>query len=426
MAYDVPDYVFLKNATDRLQQSFAQLTKRYTAPSYKVLRERLLKLDDLYKQKLKEKDKRSWIKCLPDKTRLEQIGCIMQLAGNMPSEQTTLKEDIIERAKSILIGASLYRYTRIDNSYKVLFGFFGKAQDNSALNMALYDILEISEANNIDSLTWASCCSDYRDYLLKDKNYTSYSYIDHDPDFFDNLNTMITSEQAKALPMTKQLQYILFIQSVHKMLDSYPTKIMQIADKLKALLGPKSKINYPIDKEEVLKLLKKLSVEDDVYTLLKRIIPEDYAIDYVETRLVATDDKRGEIEFTTDIRDRINVYCQYALLGSYVLVLTKINELQRLNSSANLMDYNERQLLDTLKKAVKFAIAEQEGNLLDDETRNFALTSLQNFIDLKDNILMNNEVWGGTDLFKGEFHRQLVDVRARLSEPAEIENSFTM
>ncbi|MGQ3888943.1 hypothetical protein ACQUW5_07905 [Legionella sp. CNM-1927-20] len=421
MPYDAPDYTFLKNTTDKLQQSFAQLTKRYTSPAYPLLREKFLKLEDLYKKKLKEKEKKRWIKCAPDKIRLEQIGCITQLASNMPNEQIARnKEEILERAKSILIGSGLYRYSRITNSYKMLFGFFGEAQENSALNMALHDILGLSDDNNMDPLTWASCCSDYREYLLKDDNYTSYSYINNDPDFFSNLEKMIVREQIKAQPMIKQLQYILFIQSTLKMLDSYPQKLTQLANKLKTfLIGQKAKINYPVDKARLLNYLKTLKAENDLYNIFNQFLPESYHITLIEANLVAVDDN-GAKELEADISERITVYCQYALLAAYILVLTKINEMQKLDGPfVNSAEYNEKKLIEDLKKALKFAISEQDNNQLDDDTRNLALTSLQVFIDLNDQAVINAEAWGGFDLFKGELHRQLVNVRHRLSEPSE-------
>ncbi|STX51911.1 Uncharacterised protein [Legionella busanensis] len=427
MPYDAPEFTFLKNKTDNLQQSFAQLTKRYTSPAYLDLREKLLKLEDLYKKKLKEKQKGRWTKCEPDETRLDQIGCITQLANNMPNGQTAPNKEIsFERAQSILIGSSLYRYARITRSYNILLGFFGQADDNSALNMALHEILGLSDDNSIDPLTWANCCSDYRNYLLKDDNYTSYSYINNDPDFFSNLEKMIVREQIKAQPMIKQLQYILFIQSVLRMIDSYPQKVMQLTNKLKThLISQKAKITYPLDKSKLLSFLKILKADNDLYNIFNQFLPENYYITMLETKLVAVDDN-GAKELEADISERITIYCQYALLAAYILVLTKLNEMQKLNSQfLYAVEYNEKKLIDDLKKSLKFAISEQDSNQVDDDTRNLALTSLQVFIDLNDQLVINTEAWGGFELFKGELHRQLVNVRHRLSETSYTDTTIT-
>ncbi|WP_131781377.1 hypothetical protein [Legionella gresilensis] len=419
MPYDAPDFTFLKDKTDNLQQSFAQITKRYISPNYLDLREKLLKLEELYKKKIKEKQKGRWIKCEPDKTRLEQIGCITQLANNMPNEQITRNKAVsFERAQSILIGSCLYRYARINHSYDILLGFFGQADDNSALNMALQDVLGLSNENNMDPLTWANCCSDYRDYLLKDDNYTSYSYINNDKDiFFSNLEKMIVREKIKAQPIDKQIQYILFIQSTLKMLNDYPQKITQITSKLKTFLtSQKSKINYPVDKTKLLDYLKSLKVGNNLYNLFTQFLPENYYITLSEAKLVAVDDSEAK-ELESDILERITIYRQYALLAAYILVLTKINEVQKINGSYLYnVDYSERGLIEDLKKALKFAISEHGNNQIEDDTRNLALTALQVFIDLNDQVEINTEVWGGFELFKGELHRQLINVRHRLSE----------
>ncbi|STX29378.1 Uncharacterised protein [Legionella beliardensis] len=420
MAYDAPEYSYLKTETERLQQSFARLTKRYIAPCYQSLREKFLKLEDLYKKKLKEKEKQRWTKCLPDKTRLEQIACISQLANNMPSNQTARNEEVVKKAQAILIGSGLYRYTRIDNSYKFLFGFFGDAQDNSALNMALGEVLGLSEENKMDPLTWADCCTAYLDYLKENDNYASYSYVNNDPYFFPNLDWMIRREQEKAQPMIKLSQYILFIQSVLKMLDGYSAEVLQLTGKLKEVLESQSStVRQVLNKKEILELLLTCEPKMSLYNLCARILPEDYNIAVEDSQVVVFDGQNAK-GFQADVHQRITTYCQYALLAAYILVLTRINELQQLVTV-----YSEKMLMEELKKALKFAIGEQDSNKLDNETRDLALTSLQLFVDLGQVDLIKTEAWEGMELFKRELHRQLVNVRHPSIEP-ESRVAFTI
>lgn len=418
MPYKPPSYAFLKSKTKHLQQSFAQLTERYTSPPYDTLRERLLNLKNSYTQKLKEKNKKRWLACSVDRTRLEQIGCITQLTGNMPASQSVRNQDELEMAKSILIGSCLYRYVRITGSYQGAFGFFGSAEDDSALHMALYEVLGLSSENKLDPLTWVSCCSAYRDYLLKNDNYTSYSYIDNDADFFINLDSIISKEQKKAQVMIKPLQYLVFIQSMFNMIDIYLTELMALSSQVKSLLNnKKAKEGTTVKKLDFLELLATLNPKNDLYELYTMILPDNYKL-YVNSS-GQWYEKHSEKAFEEDIEQRITIYSHYALLAAYILVLTKINKPQN-TTQVTAFSIQEQELLKTLEKALKDAVCAYESNQLDLETSELALTSLQVFMVPDENLTkVNTAVWGGIDLLKAELHRQLVDIRSSLPVSSE-------
>jgi hypothetical protein len=421
MPYTPPPYKKLKEATHELQRTFGKFAKRFSNPTYAELCDLISRLEKEYREKVLQK--KGWVffsKPKPDQTRLDQIALIVQLSGRVQEgvsrrceearrteKNPIVLNEIIEaqfaEASDILLGAILYRYLRLVKEYEGAGSCYGLVTDasNCALKNAIDDLLKINIAgassfsatassvpmNTLDSLTIFTCCNAFQNYLNENnanqkKNYTEYSYIENDSLFFTNLSSIIEAERPKSKPMRDLLQFAIFIQSIPPLLTTYEQDLNDLLKPLISALGTKLLEVEEIDSEGVLEALKTITTDSPV-------------AHFFEQYLLASDlviDEEHFTRFENDIKERMEIYCQYALLGAYVMSLKRCPDLAL-----------SMALHDAI--AVYKPIGDAPGNLLDDDNMYRALLAMHRFCLTFPNFPGNIEVWGYTDLFESQLLR---------------------
>lgn len=405
MTYTAPSKQQLLKATRDLQQVFNGFAKLYFPPDYKTLRGLIEKLEDDYKVEVINKGS-TWrfTTPTPDPTRLDQIACITTLSLHLPespgdTEKVTEEEEAkLNQAYMILLGASFYRFLRIESSYTGGItggmGMFGSA-DNSALKIVLAKLLNFTKDNVLDSQTIASCCKEYRSYLKQNGNSDRYSYIKKSTDFFDNLNAIITDAEIKSKPINDKVQYIMFVKSVPALLNNYD-KLFTDTIFQQLRLAEKLKEKSPLDYSDVQSAMKELNLDSTLNDFFEHhFLTED---------LVITTETLDD--FKEDINAKMQILYQYALLGAYVMCIEKCKPLMSDEPPS------------ALCKALQFSIGTKVENPLDNKSKHLALSALKQLVELSGESPLNYGVWGGPGLFKAELIRQL---EATQNQPEESE-----
>lgn len=391
MGYTPPTYRDLQKATNLLQQSFNRLSSRYIPPDYQSLRNKADKLKEKYLEKVKEKSSWRLYTPKPDPTRLDQIACIAQLLNNLPENPRDTDET--NSAQCVLLGALFYRLLRIDYSYEG-YSFFGSTEKDSALHEVIIELLSINEvANKLDAQTVATCCAAYRDYLKQEKVSEKYSYIAKDSKFFTKLKTIIDVAQINAKPVEKQLQSLVFIQSIAQSLETNDKSFLDTLALLSKSISNKLKSIESLNRANVIELMNALkpAVSIIVKQLIEDLLPPDLSINNRGEVASAGENKGPFQEF---MAASLVINSKYTLLGAYVLSLSQCT-------------------MDTphLTSALNNSIGVQLENQLDDEKRELALTALENFMELPGELKVDFKAWGGSEFMKGELTRQLTALK---------------
>lgn len=415
MSYEPPSYAILQKSTRELQQTFNDLTKRYTTLSYEQLCAGVERLEELYKEKVVAKHS-WWSKPAPDPLRLNQIGCITQLMLCKPLPigvevtESEAKKYATQKDKffNTLMGALLYRFLRLIESYSGLtgmYGFFGSAATNCALAQALESFLKITAKNPLDDLTIAICGKAYLDHLTQNGVADEFKYVKSDPEFFIKLQEIVKTSTQKSKPMGDQLKYIVCIQSVNEVIAQYLKQMKLVITTLE------TKLKTILDTQELTK--------EEVVLLLQEIQKPEACIQFLQNYILSSINNEAVINlenlasFKRQLEKNLEIYSQYALLGSYILTMDHV------------------QMPDSpLHSVLKYSTAMRPDNLLDKEAQTLALTSLSRFIDtFPEFVLINTEIWEGFSVFKAELTRQLIKLEAVESNGVETELqelTFTM
>lgn len=381
----LPDYYYekFKNAVDELEHFFDRIAKRFTSEDYKSLVEGVNNLESLYKALVEDLRNEG-----PDKTRLEQIAHITQLAHEL-SKIKTDDDEIKLQCRSILYGSLFYRLRRIDKSYKPYNRFFGNwlgtAADNSALNQAIERITKLAflgDAENLlDDLTLYNTCLAYQNYLEQDdievgnrkRSFTKVSarfpYIKNDPEFFGKLGRLIKAAKPVAMILQAQLNYIDFIMAVKKKLDFNDKALKQSLMSLASSLTEKLKSCDSLDAEAIMDFFYASNPSDLLIQRFAVILNPAFIVKKTNDLKDDDEDEFSVEELVRYVKDQSDYINHHVLLGACMLSLTRCNTPER--------EY----LRDTLINA----LASQGKNPLDKKASERAYKALQKFLSFQEN-----------------------------------------
>lgn len=375
MGYKPLEYQKLQMETDTLLSSFNNLCRRYIPLTYDKLRERVSLLESKY-----EGIKNKWTSNF--NLRRHQLACIDQLLSKLPEKGSF---EVINQAQNIQLGAIFYRYKRIELSYSPYlykpYFFLSKGPKNSALFQILQKEFNLDQ---LDDETLATCCEAYKSYLEQADNSIEgggrkigdlFPYIQKDPDFYINLNKIITDARRRAAPITFQLHVIAFVQSVSKALQKTDKIILKILPQLVTSALQQLEKEPSLTRQHLIGLLALIqsSPEEEVATeVLKMILPKEIFSEGV----ILNDTPEEMIPFSDYLYQALNVSSNYTLLGAYVLALNKCTS-------------NTSQVRDALNAAIN----SMGSNQLDDKSKILALTALKRYTDIQGIPALDCRAW---------------------------------
>ncbi len=261
----------------------------------------------------------------------------------------------------ILLGALFYRLLRIKDGY----GSLELARAQSALCRAIYQLLGLSEINQLDDWTVMTCCQYFYDYLKRDDTAARVPYIQEDAQFFEKLQQRIVEAKIKAQPIIKQLAYIDFIQSVAKTLSEFQHKFLPLLDGLVS-----NSANQPSSPQAMLayfEAMKDLSAYHRAY--LKLLIRND------STEFSSSDGSTSLRQEIESIKQRIQCRNEYTLLGAYLSVL-----MCRMEGDWPSKPIHPDKLM--LHGLLEKVIVTTDTGKLDFEARDLSLMMLHDFVSL--------------------------------------------
>lgn len=379
MPYTPPSYEKLSQNITELAAYFNVVSARYISPNYEALRKNPSELANLYREKVSAKNN-LFFTAAPDEKRLSQIMCISELIESLP----LVIEDESKRqyAQTLILGAMFYRYLRIRHSYSGISSYVMGDASNSALFVSLAKILGVTEQNPLDALTIKTACETYRDYLRQEGVAARFAYIQKDATFFSKLDAQIELSKKPAEVTLVQLNYLnaLPLKSTASVIKEVEAILLAALQSLKSAL--------------IASELKQFTQEQLKTVLISCALPawvNDYCFSlFPALRLV---EKANIDELIERLEERLNVHNQYALLGACLFGYSKISDT---------MPFAKR----VLEKALDISAV----NLLDNKTRELAMTAFDNLINLEQMQRLDYRIWGGYDALVKElelFHEAI-------------------
>ena len=361
MVYIPPSREALHEASIKLIKQFNLMSHRYIPPNKDSLLEQVLQLRSLYGQRVAEKPTTFFgTQAVENQVHIEEIECITRLVLELRRTRAGASEEY--EVQNIILGALIYRYLAIDYDYTKTFdgkvlswiGIYNK--DTAALYSVLKEILGIREANQLDSLSIVTRCTAYLDWLrFKGARRGSAFIRQEDVNFFDRLQHFIMDAKHASNPVAQEIKSLAMIQSVDNLLCKTGLEMRGGFELLSNALGYFFKAKNELSRDEILSCMKGISSKLSILVISM--------IDY----LLRDDEilrKEALAQFVGEMEKRLATYTQYALLGAYVIVLTKSH------SSVT------TQLIESALGIIS------PENLLDDKTRVNALSALEYYLNL--------------------------------------------
>ncbi|KTD65788.1 hypothetical protein [Legionella spiritensis] len=480
MPYKLPAYEDLITKTDRLGESFNQLSKVYITPScpqneelpedkeliesflgrigiswevyqqnpgqygtylsYFYLRKLLDGLEETYKAKNREM---RGIDAEPDHLRLDQISFLIQLRNNLPDNQSPVEADKVkpgsrklQQAFKILLGGILWRYHRLENSYKGLsyslintgISFLGgtkiKADTCSALRQSLTELLGVDDENPLDDWTNYTCLNAFQSYMSQKDVKDKYNYIKSNKKQFDtDLDSLINKWRNKiqVTEFNRQHASLEFIQSVADTLTTYDTAVDDVLKKFEEGLEEGLEVR---DSKAI--IFDFFSREEVAGNIAKQLIVDIWPEDEKNAKITAIP-KENITDFVKTLRRRHLVNSIAALFGAYLI--TKIKVIRE-NKASN--DH----LISTLNKAIGLLGENRlsSEDLKDIKLQQSSLIALENFIGIpKFRNALTIHAWSGHEFLSreigiaiSELNKQLESLLVKNSEePIDQEPRFS-
>ncbi|ASQ45425.1 hypothetical protein [Legionella clemsonensis] len=422
MGYKLPGYRYLHNNTNILHDTFNKLINRYIPPTYEQVRQKVSSFPEKYNEKVNKKS--GLLVNTTRGLRLDQSACISLLLPKLPEEGSVQE---INQAHNILLGAVIYRFLRIKKSYKPkYYSYFGYSPKDSCTYQILEEDFEFDK-QQLDAETIATCCEAYLAYLeqevvttigKKQKVGDQFPYIKEDVDFYKNLKAIIRDARAIAQPITAQLKIISFVQSVAVSFRTMDNNALEVLPKLSSVVSNKLKKSpaQELTSEDVAELLDTIhpAVNEAAKETLKLVLPDMVTSKGVFTKVIIsnsspirTEDKY--LSFQDYVQEALIMNSQYALLGAYILALSR--------SEADKPE---------LKDALNHAIAAQGVNQLDEKTKKWGLVAFHNYVTIPGIPAINYKCWHadtGYEHMDKELQQQLNKL-SRLKEKEEEVFSF--
>lgn len=327
--YEVPEFVKLIDEINKLRTKLDGATGRYISPLYVELCDNITKLHDQYKaEKNAQKAKRSrlsswssfWDKT---ETRFDQILLLLLIMNSLSKDS---KET--EASHQILLGAILYRYTRLYREHKT-----ASAKSGCMSLAVLIKLLKIDGENKIDNTTLYTCCTAFKTFLQSidpegKSIYQRFAYVTKDPEFFKKLDHIIdkADKSTDKKIMDKNIEYLNFIESITKQIEQY---YAGVKDKLILLY---SKIKPETTLDAVKKLIGTLGFLPKVAKTIEDLLDHLQNFDEGENFVKIT--KENYSDFHLTLNNFAETYFRSTLLGVLAVcdqmeISTELNMLLR-------------------------------------------------------------------------------------------------
>ena len=391
MPYDAPSLAELSLRSEGLQQTFSEISDRYSPPSYVLLRERVGQLEPFYRKKVSAKS-HFFFGLGVDSQRLNEISWITQLIASLPKVASGSAEE--NQLSAIVLGALFYRRLAIKASYTnasgailsnvLMISDLVGNEKTSALYQCIEDVLGITAKNHLDYLTVASGLRAYHSYLHKEPSSKKPAYYCKDLSFLETLRRMIIRCESAANPMVEMLKQLSGITTVSTMLRKTDAEIRQGVVAFSKVLVTELKTKDCLSREQTISCLDTLKLSNRVKAAVDYLLPDNFSLT-----------RASHILFEASMNQRLERNSQYVLLGAYLLVLG----LQQNKQPA-------------LKKTIDTSLnAHQAENAVDDKTKELALTALDSYLALPD---MNQDydcsTWQSYDMLQHFVQSQLQEV----------------
>lgn len=367
MPYIPVSYKKLRQGINEFSAYFNTISGRYIAPSYQDLRQNPDQLVTFYREKVSAKNN-LFFTAAPDEKRLSQIACISELIESLP---LTIEDEIKQNyAQTLILGAMLYRYLRIRDSYSGMLNYvLGGDASNSALFLSLTQLLGITPQNVLDALTIKTACEAYAAYLRQEGIASRFTYIQKDSAFLTKLDAQIAQYKKAAEELLLPLNYLnaLPFKAIFFVVDDLDKSSSTAFQVLKSALLALNVTQLSLT--QVKTALLSCPLEASVKNYCIYLLPQ---FDSIEKEKID--------EFILQLEERLTIHNQYALLGVYLFAYQKIPE------SMPLAKRVLEQLLDI--SAV---------NVLDDKTRKLAWSAFDNLLSFEKMKSIDFGVWGSFD-----------------------------
>lgn len=393
MGYTPPSCEELRYATAELQQIFNKQQNRYDPPSYELLTEKLHSMERSYRQRVKEKPNLFFV-LQPDSVRFEEISCITHLMDSVQS--TTPQSSARNQIHGILLGALIYRWKAIEASYQgtISSRFKLNSARSSALYLTIEEILMLNpeRGNQLDPLTVSTCCVAYQQRLHELGAVRGSVYIrENEADFFQTLDLFISEADGASRGVAEQMGHLVAIQSVDECLEKMFADTSSGLVSLSSVLSKGLNRKETLSREEMMQSLEAIGLSPLVKSMIEYLVPDDKSLN-----------KESLVCFLDEMKPRLAIYYQYALLGAYVIVLK-----------------NTPPEHVTLIKTLNIAIGSLSMiNALDDETRLRGLSVLGHYLTLPGVCDLDFKAWRSYNSLKRDVEHQYIDLQ-RMSELAQ-------
>ena len=393
MGYTPPSCEELRYATAELQQIFNKQQNRYDPPSYELLTEKLQSMERSYRQRVKEKPN-LFFALQPDSVRFEEISCITHLMDSVQS--TTAQSSARNQIHGILLGALIYRWKAIDASYQgsISSRFKLNSARSSALYLTIEEILMLNSerGNQLDPLTVSTCCAAYQKRLLELGAVRGSVYIrENEVDFFQTLDLFISEADGASRGVSEQMGHLVAIQSVDECLEKMCADTSSGLVLLSSVLSKGLNRKDRLSREEMMQSLETIELSPLVKSMIEYLVPDDKCLN-----------KESLVCFLDEMKPRLAIYYQYALLGAYVIVLKNTPP-------------EHSKLIKTLNIAIGSL---SMSNALDDETRLRGLSVLGHYLTLPGVCDLDFKAWRSYNSLKRDVEHQYIDLQ-RMSELAQ-------
>lgn len=414
MGYQLPFYESLCDQIAKLLNDFNTLSRRYITPD----------LDLLFNNTQKEME--AYIKIGGD--RVTQAKALLQLllelkqdehfvraARNPHPSENDLK--LIAATHQVMLGALIHRSLRIRDEYKpvkkttTMFGAMGDylakkvynpEPTNSDIYNAITGILNITQKNQLDSMTVKTSCELFKAYMLQGKRYLSYVHYKDDPNFESHLQGFVDKATKEAECVIPQIRQIQFLMSFAKNIQEIHRDLALLLENLEKRLTEK---DLPLNLGIIQKHLDNINAEKEAKERFWLLMNREYVSDNIHQWPI--------IEFMKEMRECLQINSQYALFGGCFLILDQASEAKQVH------------LYDVLCRALK---CDRRENQIDAETASYGLKSLKHWF-MNINIKAATVDWSlldGKDIGRDQFFAQYKRTKMKLkSTTTRAESSET-
>lgn len=394
--YQVPDCSVLFRMTAHiLKDTFVKLNC-YRSPEYKQLCLSVDSLKNWYELAIQSKNQSSyWSGWTNEDLRKDQIACITQLRKSLP--ETTENQ---AQLSNILLGAAFFRHQRLHGQYQAVnnTGFFyplsglrSKPEDSALFQILNDKLLCITEKNAIDPHSLFMYYDAYWVYLNQTdesglERFKSYSYIRTHSNYLQDLKQARDEAEKSARPITAQICQVLFIKSAADALNNCQNILhnllsndlqLMLFERWKNKQAEVSKAAVALNSTEIIECMTCVKTSGDMKSFFEKIVEN---LNYEMTASSPEDFQSQYEDFQIQFRMHLQMHCQYALAGAYLLI--------RDTAATGLSS-----LLDAV-------IYQKTAVGINPKTRKFCYTSLNNFVELKNTFLLNYSAWFDFNRFK--------------------------